>query len=101
MDGNVKLKVLTLVALATIGLTGCSSKEDKSDNLKVTLVLSEGGVNDQSFNQSAWEGALKAKNELDIDVSYLESKQVSDYTTNIENAIDQDSDLIIGVGFQL
>ena len=103
MGGSMKLKglVLGLVAFATIGMVGCSSKEDKSDNLKVTLVLSEGGVNDQSFNQSAWEGALKAKENLDIDVSYLESKQVSDYTTNIENAIDQDSDLIIGVGFQL
>lgn len=103
MGGSMKIKglVLGLVAFATIGMVGCSSKEDKSDNLKVTLVLSEGGVNDQSFNQSAWEGALKAKENLDIDVSYLESKQVSDYTTNIENAIDQDSDLIIGVGFQL
>ena len=37
-------------------------------NLKVTLVLSEGGVNDQSFNQSAWEGALKAKDNLGIEV---------------------------------
>ena len=100
----MKLKglVLGLVACATIGMVGCSSSnEDKSEKLKVALVLSEGGVNDESFNQSAWEGALSAKENLDVDVSYLESKQVSDYTTNIESAIDQDNDLIIGVGFQL
>lgn len=100
----MKLKglVLGLVACATIGMVGCSSSnEDKSEKLKVALILSEGGINDESFNQSAWEGALSAKENLDVDVSYLESKQVGDYTTNIESAIDQDNDLIIGVGFQL
>ena len=100
----MKLKglVLGLVACATIGIVGCSSNnEDKSEKLKVALILSEGGVNDESFNQSAWEGALSAKENLEVDVSYLESKQVSDYETNIENAIDQDNDLIIGVGFKL
>ena len=100
----MKLKglVLGLVACATIGMVGCSSSnEDKSEKLKVALILSEGGINDESFNQSAWEGALSAKENLDVDVSYLESKQVSDYATNIESAIDQDNDLIIGVGFQL
>lgn len=100
----MKLKglVLGLVACATIGMVGCSSSsEDKSEKLKVALILSEGGVNDESFNQSAWEGALSAKENLDVDVSYLESKQVSDYDTNIESAIDQGNDLIIGVGFQL
>ena len=100
----MKLKglVLGLVACATIAMVGCSSSnEDKSEKLKVALILSEGGINDESFNQSAWEGALNAKENLDVDVSYLESKQVSDYATNIESAIDQDNDLIIGVGFQL
>lgn len=100
----MKLKglVLGLVACATIGMVGCSSSnEDKSEKLKVALILSEGGVNDESFNQSAWEGALNAKENLNVDVSYLESKQISDYETNIESAIDQDNDLIIGVGFQL
>ena len=100
----MKLKglVLGLVACATIGMVGCSSSsEDKSEKLKVALILSEGGVNDESFNQSAWQGALSAKENLDVDVSYLESKQISDYETNIESAIDQGNDLIIGVGFQL
>ena len=100
----MKLKglVLGLVACATIAMVGCSSSnEDKSEKLKVALVLSEGGINDESFNQSAWQGALNAKESLDVDVSYLESKQVSDYEANIESAIDQGNDLIIGVGFKV
>ena len=100
----MKLKglVLGLVACATIAMVGCSSSnEDKSEKLKVALVLSEGGINDESFNQSAWQGALNAKENLGVEVSYLESKQVSDYEANIESAIDQGNDLIIGVGFKV
>ncbi|MCI9061762.1 BMP family lipoprotein, partial [Romboutsia sp.] len=58
-------------------------------------------VNDQSFNQSAWEGLQKAKEELGVEVTYLESKQDSDYATNIETFVDEDVDLILGVGAKL
>ena len=67
----------------------------------LSLVLDEGGVNDQSFNQSAWEGALEAKEEYGIEVSYIESKGENEYLQNVETAIDQDSDLVVGVGFKL
>ena len=65
------------------------------------MVLSVGGVNDESFNQGAWEGALKASQELGVDVSYLESNSDADYIQNIETAIDQEADLVVGVGFQV
>ena len=100
-----KIKSLLLVTLVVGGtVVGCSKSTDKAeekDKPKVTLVLSTGGVNDQSFNQSAWEGLKAAEKELGVEVSYLESKQDSDYTQNIDTAVDEDSDLIIGIGFQL
>ena len=100
-----KFKVLFLSAAITfssIGLAGCASdKTMESDKMKVTLVLDEGGVNDQSFNESAWGGALEAKKKYGVEVSYIESKQETEYLSNIESAIDLDSDLIIGVGFKL
>ena len=104
---KMKKKILlmaTVVVVGAMGLVGCGKAEkqvQEEDNFKITLVLTEGGVNDQSFNQSAWEGALKAKEEYGVDVSYLECKQKSEYTTNIETAVDNDSDLIIGVGFEM
>ena len=98
-----KLKSLLLVGVLAIGMVGCNStntsKED--DTKKVTLVLSVGGVNDESFNQGAWEGAQKASEKLGVNVSYLESHSDADYITNIETAIDQESDLVVGVGFQV
>ncbi|MGL5315197.1 MAG: BMP family lipoprotein [Peptostreptococcaceae bacterium] len=87
-------------------ITGCSSKnktevENVKSDLSVGIVLGEGSINDQSFNQSTWEGLQKAKEEFGIEVKYLESKQESEYIQNIETLVDEDIDLIIGVGYQL
>ena len=102
-----KLKVLMLsltIVAGSITVVGCKRETNVSDdtNIKVHLILDEGGPNDQSFNQSAWEGALKSKEEYEnLEVSYIEAKSEADYEGNIETAIDQGSDLIIGVGFKL
>lgn len=97
-----KVQMLALSLVLTTGfIVGCNKTDKNGEELKVTLVLDEGGVNDQSFNQSAWEGALKAQEDYNVEVSYLESHQESEYLSNIETAIDNDSDLIIGVGFKL
>lgn len=91
-----------LIGLNALSLSGCTEKvETKNNDIKVTLVLDEGGVNDQSFNQSAYEGAMNAKEKYNVEINYLEAKQESDYKTNIETAIDRESDLIIGVGYKL
>ena len=42
-----------------------------------------------------------AKEKYGVEVNYIEAKQESDYASNIESAIDQEADLIIGVGFKL
>lgn len=105
-------KILSLglvTVLAGSMLVGCSSKKseggdtaDKGDDkLKVIMITDVGGVNDQSFNQSAWEGLNKAKDELGVEIDYLESKQESDYATNIDIALDQEADLVVGIGFKL
>ena len=48
------------------------------------------GVNDESFNQSAWKGFQDAQESLGkdkLEIKYLESKQDADYIQNIDNAI--------------
>lgn len=69
--------------------------------MKIGMVTDVGGVNDQSFNQSAWEGLLRAKKELGNKVSYQESKQDADYPSNLETLYDAKNDLIWGVGFKM
>ena len=82
------------------------SKEEKKDassgkGMKVGIVTDVGGVNDGSFNQSAWEGLQRAQKELGIEAKYLESKTDADYKPNIETFVDEDYDLIICIGYAL
>ena len=104
----MKLKRLSKILLLASSLTlmiGCANTQEAGEveeKYKVGLVLSVGGVNDESFNQSAWEGALRAKEEYEnVEVTYLESNGEADYTPNIETLVDMDMDLIVGVGFQV
>ncbi|MBC7538624.1 MAG: BMP family ABC transporter substrate-binding protein [Bacteriovorax sp.] len=69
--------------------------------IRVGMVTDVGGVNDQSFNQSAWEGLQKSKKELGIKASYQESKQDADYQSNLETLYDAGNDLIWGIGFKM
>ena len=98
-----KLKVLLLSTVVAVGTWGCAKNENIStkETYKISLILDEGGVNDQSFNQSSWEGALRAKDQYGVEVNYIESKSESEYLSNVETAIDDEADLIIGVGFKL
>jgi len=96
-------KIVSLVlALAMVLTMGLSVASAEKDSIKVGMVTDVGGVNDQSFNQTSWEG-LKALHEEDpsIEVQYLESKTDADYQTNINTFIDEDYDLIICVGYML
>lgn len=103
---------LTLVACgsaaAPAASTGTASSAAASSvaastgkDIKVGLVTDVGGVNDGSFNQSAWTGLQKAGTDLGIEVNYLESKTDADYAPNIQNFLDEDYDLIICVGYML
>ena len=98
-------KIIALSSAMMIGLStlvGCSKNNDESskkeEKIKIGMVADVGGINDESFNQSAWEGLQKAKEELGVEVKVLESKQSSEYLGNIETLADEGMDLIIGVG---
>ncbi len=93
--------VLLVVSLSLICF-GCNEKKaSKKAEFKVAMVTDVGGVNDQSFNQSAWEGLQKAKNGLNIDISYIESKQDADYQSNLETLLDAKNDIIWAIGFKM
>ncbi len=70
-------------------------------DFKVAMVTDTGGVNDQSFNQSAWEGLQQFRKDTGAAVKYTESKQESDYATNLDKAADDGNKLIWGIGFAM
>ena len=95
---------LTAIMMSSL-LVGCSSKtESNEDVYKIGMISDTGGVNDESFNQSTWEGLQQAQEKYGKDkvqVKYVESSQEADYTPNIETLMDEDTDLIIGVGYKM
>ena len=94
-------KFLALVMALCMVFSLCAVAS-ADETVKVGMVTDVGGINDKSFNQTAWEG-LKALAEEDsnFEVAYLESKTDADYQTNIETFLDEEYDLIICVGYML
>ena len=69
--------------------------------MKFCLITDTGGINDKSFNASAWLGLTDAQTKLGATVKYLQSQQQTDYAKNIQACIDDKSNLIVTVGFLL
>jgi basic membrane protein A len=91
--------MLTLVLLASFVMTACGP--DMVSGYKVGMVTDMGGIDDQSFNTTAWKGIERAVDELKIEGSYLESAQQTDYAPNITQFVNQGTNLIVTVGFLL
>ncbi len=68
---------------------------------KVAFVTDIGGIDDKSFNQTAWGGVEKAMKELGVQGKYLQSRQQTDYDKNITTFVQEGYPLIITVGFLL
>ncbi len=68
---------------------------------KYGMVTDVGGIDDKGFNQISWEGMAKAKEELGVEVNFLESQQQTDYEKNINEFINQGYGGIVTVGFLL
>ncbi|GER65684.1 putative lipoprotein YufN [Weizmannia acidilactici] len=92
--------------LAACGSNSGNSGSGNKDKFTVALVTDTGGIDDRSFNQSAWEGLqqfgkdnnmTQGKNGYD----YLQSKSDADYTTNLNTAVRNGFDLVYGVGYKL
>ena len=106
---------LALLILAALVLSACATPaapttapqattapqttEAAKPKLKIGLVTDTGGVNDKSFNQSAWAGVQKAAQELGLDAKFIESKQPTDYEKNIDQFATEGYDAIVTVGF--
>ena len=64
------------------------------------MVTDTGGINDKSFNQSAWQGMQEAAAaNPNITVKYLQSTTQSDYVTNINSFLGEKCGIIVTVGF--
>lgn len=105
-----KKRLVSLVAAAimTVSLfAGCGTQKQggagtTGTKIKVGLATDEGGLNDKSFNQAADMGIKKAADELkNVDYKPIESKKKDEYQPNLQALVDNNSDIVFGVGFQM
>ncbi|SJZ78403.1 BMP family lipoprotein [Anaerorhabdus furcosa] len=113
-------KSALVLLLAGAMIAGCSSKPAATATptpegdggktattcpVKIGLVTDTGGVDDKSFNQSAWEGlvAYAEENgfstEKGVCIDYLQSTSDADYIPNLSTFADEGFDLVIAVGY--
>ncbi len=64
-------------------------------------VTDTGGIDDNSFNQTAWQGVLDAQEALGIDGRFLESQAETDYEANLNSLLGGQCDIILTIGFLL
>ncbi|MFW5713569.1 MAG: BMP family lipoprotein [Brevefilum sp.] len=93
------LVVLTVLVIGSVFLAACGPAADGGESVYVCQITDTGGIDDKSFNETAWNGVQQAEEEFGIRSNYLESEEVADYETNINAFIDEGCDLIITVGF--
>ena len=64
-------------------------------------VTDTGGVDDNSFNETAFAGLESAADELGFEPAVLESQSDADFAPNIQAHIDNECDIVVTVGFLL
>ena len=90
------LKLVAVAASLTL-ITGVAvAPTAQAAKIKLCLALDTGGVDDRSFNASAWAGAKASKVAT---AEYLPAASSADYAPNIKTFVDKGCELIIGVGY--
>jgi basic membrane protein A len=110
---RMKTRLLAVGAVAALALAACgSAPEDNAGagsasgsaaaaNFLGCMVTDSGGIDDRSFNASAWAGLNAAKAEEGIEVKYVQSKADTDYTPNVNSLVAEDCGIIVTVGYKL
>lgn len=89
-------KTLAPTVLATALLVGGSASA-----FTACQVTDTGGIDDNSFNQTAWQGVVDAQERFGVEGRFLESQAETDYEANINSLVNGGCDIIITVGFLL
>lgn len=121
----VGLSILTLASVVTLAACGGKKDDAKTNNSgakieetkkgdtsnkdaakSVVVITDIGGVDDRSFNQSAWEGLEAWGKDHGISrgtegYDYIQSNDASEYTTNVDSAVSNGFHTIFGVGYLL
>ena len=96
-------KLLLLLVVLAMVATACGDGDGGGgeDTFLACQVTDTGGIDDASFNQTAYNGMLRAEDELGVEIKFVESQSESDFVPNIQSMVAEGCDIVITVGFLL
>ncbi|WP_181350200.1 BMP family protein [Thalassobacillus sp. CUG 92003] len=95
------MKKLSILIIGLVSLlTACSQAAGDQDdeNISAGLLVTESGIGDDSFSDSAFRGLEQARDELGITFDYREPLE-KNYQEKMKELIEQGHDVIIGLGY--
>lgn len=95
--GVVSLGLLVVLLVVFYGVAAAQTASIS----RVGLVTDVGKIDDRTFNESAYNGMMRAVNEFKLESAFIETQQPTDYDKNIEQFAAAGYDVIITVGFML
>jgi basic membrane protein A len=105
---TISAVVAALMAVLALLVAGCGSGGNDAagttettapTGIKVGLITDLGQLNDNGFNELAFNGLKRAEKELGIQGRVVESASAADYIPNMKSLAGKGYDLIIGVGY--
>ena len=100
MKKSLRYVALLTAATFAVGIT-VAPIATAAAPVKACVALDTGGVDDHSFNESAWVGAQASDKVTKTKATYLPAATSADFVPNIKKFIDQKCTIIIGVGFAI
>ena len=118
----MKLKNATaafaLLGASALVLSGCAAAPEETEatatatatettepapsvDFLACAVSDEGSWNDKSFNESVYDGLVKAETEIGVQIAEAESNSAEDFAPNLQAMVDQSCDITFAVGFNL
>jgi len=101
---------IALLIVSSLVLGACGGEEpavvvdepmEEPEVFTACEVTDVGGIDDKSFNATAWKGVEDAIAAYGIEGKYLESQQQTDYEANINAFIEAECDIILPIGYLL
>jgi basic membrane protein A and related proteins len=82
------------------GLAACGEAES-GDALTIGVVTDVGQLEDKSFNEASWCGAIAGATSVGGTAEVIVTEAPADYAQNIQTFVDREFDVVITVGFAI